>query len=215
MEHPQTGDAGELRCMGRSQAATRSDGDASSALFAQPPKAFGSSENIGRAARGQQSPAAGYDDVLQGTLEINRFIEGAMEGDFKAIGAVNQPPHSLNVDLAICEQNSGDETAGAKRASALHLPLDQSELVAAINEATRTRTQQNIYRQIAALDCRSDHGRARRKAALLQGRTKLDAVRSPVARSHTGLCALSTEFEDNRRHPFARFSLHRHLRRLP
>ena len=181
----------------RSQTTADGDLDATAGETNEMCEMIGTAVDIGRATRGEDAPATGTDNVFKRLGERGCAVEGAMEGDLKGRGQVDQLAGALDVDFAIGVQNAECEPTDAERFTVEEIFTNETELEVGVDEVAAPRTQQHIHGEAAGLHGAMNEGMSGCKAVNVQVGAELDACRAAFPGDQTGLKTFGAELKDD------------------
>src|ERR1700722_1300617 len=136
------GGASEGRCVLDAETSTGCDLNPSCSEFHQPRQPVGAGQHIPLAARGQDTPAAGGDDVFESLIKRGSVIEGTMKGDFEWCSQRDKLPRPFNVHRAIGAKDAEDEAAGPEATRMQKILAHHGELVVRIEKVAASRPQE-------------------------------------------------------------------------
>jgi hypothetical protein len=192
--------ASESRCVLDPETSTSSDLNPSCSEFHQSRQPVGASQHIPLAARGQDTPAAGGDDVFESLIKRGSVIEGTMKGDFEWRSQGHKLARPFNVHRAIGAKDAEDEAAGPEATRMQKILAHHGELVVRVEKVAAARPQEDMHGESTAQNRFTRETVARREAAFAERCAELDAIRSTFARGEASLDTLCTKFEDNLAH---------------
>ncbi len=93
----------------------------------------------GFTAGGENAGGASLDDGFEGSVEVGRFVEGAMEGDGKRAGDFNEFARVLDVDRVVAVKNAEDDAVHFAEFGEVDVAAHLGEFGAGVDETAAAR----------------------------------------------------------------------------
>ena len=155
--------------------------------------------HVGRASRGENAMATSGNHIFESLFQIGCRIKGAVKGDFKGMGQLDECASALNIDGAAVEEYAEDDTGSANTPNVPDFVAHRSEGGDIVMKVPGMGAHHHVNWNPALADRLLDERVRRRQAIHLKRSAKFDAIRAAFLCSEACFKSFGTQFEYHRR----------------
>jgi len=164
---------------------------------------------VGSASRGENAMATSGNHIFQCLFQMGCRIKGAVKGDFKRTGQLDERASAFNIDGAAVEKYAENHTGSANTPNVLDFVAHGSEGRDIVMKVPGTGTHHHVNRNFAVAHSLLDERVRRCEAIHLKCSAKFDTIRAAFLPSEACFQSFGTQFEYHRMAQDSCFSLQR------
>lgn len=153
---------------------------------------------VGSASRGENAMATSGDHIFQRLFQMRCRINGAVKGDFKGMGQLDECASAFNIDGAAVEKYAENHTGSADTPNVPNFVAHGSEGGDIVMKASGMGTHHHVNGNPVAADRLLDERVRRCETIHLKCSAKFDAIRAAFLPSEACFQSFGTQFEYHR-----------------